>query len=417
MCIRRLTASLLASLWAGLVLGLLAPGAAGEEQDLADVYTVREVPVDVTAETAAAARETAHAQGHVAAMERLLARLLPRADLAGVPPFGAGEVAQLVKDFEVADERTSDVRYLARMTFRFRPEAVRGFLRARGLPYAEVQSKPVVVVPVFGAEGRARLWDEANPWRAAWARRPPGGGLVPLVVPLGDLGDIAALDAHQALAGDLDRLSALAQRYGAEDVVVTQAVLLGDPEAGQATVQVGTSRLGRQQHATIIENYAQEPEESVPDLFARAAEAVAAEVQERWKQQNLLHPGAQHRISVRVPVGGLADWLAIKSRLAGVAGVQESEVTMLSRAEARVEITFVGDEDQLTVAMAQNDLSLTFEPVGGWRLRLAGAEAAPEPAPGRPGLEPTPRAAQETTPEVAPTVAPASPGPNAPAIE
>ncbi len=71
---------------AALFLGwLLAAGLAGSLRTAdanSHVFTVSGVPVDVTAETAAAAREAAHAEGHVKAMEKLLARFLPRAEIA-----------------------------------------------------------------------------------------------------------------------------------------------------------------------------------------------------------------------------------------------------------------------------------------------------------------------------------------------
>ena len=173
------------ALFLGLLLavaGLAVPVRSADARS--HVFTVSGVPVDVTAETAAAARETAHAEGHVKAMEKLLARLLPRDELGLPRPLNAAEILAYVQDFSVANERTSDVRYLSELTFRFRPEPIRELLRANGLQHAETMSKPVVVLPIFGIEGEAVLWGEANPWWAAWAARPPGGWLVPLTVPL-----------------------------------------------------------------------------------------------------------------------------------------------------------------------------------------------------------------------------------------
>ncbi len=362
---------------------------------------MRGVEVDVTAETAAAAREAAHAEGHVKAMRKLLARLLPRAEQGRLRQLEAEEILAYVQDFEVAHERTSDVRYLASLTFRFKPEPMRELLRANGLLHAETMSKPVVVLPVFGTAGEAKLWDEDNPWWAAWAARPPGGWLVPLVVPLGDLNDLTAIDAERALAGDAEGLSAIARRYGAEDVLVTQAVRLDDLETGQPTLQVGTSRFGRHAQQTVIANYVQAPEETPPQLLARAADAVDAELQEAWKQSNLLRPGSQRTIEATVPVSGLADWLEVQRRLKGVAAVRRTEVSELSRRKTEVAITFVGEEEQLVVAMAQSDLDLRLRPGSGWEIRLIGAAGADEPG-----------AAPASTAEPSAAQPPAAPAPS-----
>lgn len=366
----------LGALFLGILVFALGAGVAprtGSAQS--DVFTVSDVNVDVTAETAAAAREAAHAEGHVLAMQKLLARLLPRDEMARMRALELPQIVQYVRDFEVEDERTSDVRYLASLTFRFKADAVRDFLRTNSLLFAETQSKPVLVLAAYGPTGEAVLWEDTNPWARAWGVRRPDEWLVPLQVPLGDLGDVASVDASQALSGDRERLAALAKRYGTEDVLVTQAVLKGDPEAGTARVQVGSSRIGTQQLQTMLANYTQKPGESLAELLTRAADGVDADVQEAWKQRNLLRPGAQRRIIVSAPITGLADWLEVKRRLAGVAAVQKSEVTLMSRKRTEVDLTYVGDEQQLILALAQRDLSLSLNPVSGWQVRLSEAPA------------------------------------------
>lgn len=378
MWIRR--ASLTLTLGILLAVANSAVGPRGAEAG-SHVFTVTGVQVDVTAETAAAAREAAHAEGHVKAMAKLLARLLPRAELGSLRPFEAPQILAYVQDFSVGHERTSDVRYLAELIFRFRPEPVRELLRYNGLQHAETMSKPVVVLPIFGAGDEAVLWGEANPWWAAWAVRPPGGWLVPLIVPLGDLGDLAAVDAARALNGDAEALGAIARRYGAEDVLVTQSVLLGDPVADLASVQVGTARLGRYAQPTTVDTYRQPVGGTVEDLLALAAEAVDAALQETWKQGSLLNPGSQSQIAVTVPANQLAELLEVKRRLVGVAAVRSTEVTALSLSKTEMAITFVGGEAQLVLAMAQSDLNLALNPGTGWELRLAGSVMPAAPAP------------------------------------
>ncbi len=409
MWIRRLSGVLLPAF---LVAGLGSSGVAFAQARVDfNVFTVRGIEVDVTAETAAAAREAALAEGHVMAMQKLLARLLPREELARITPLNAEQAVGFVKDFEVATERTSDVRYLASLIFRFKPDAVRGLLRNDGLVHAETRSKPVLVLPVFGAAGEARLWEETNPWWKVWAQRQPEDWLVPLTVPLGDLGDISAIDADQALEGDMERLSAIAARYGAQDVLISQAVLLGDATLGEAVLQVGTSRLGAQMHQTIIENYQQLPSETAEALLARAAEAVDTEIQESWKQRNLLRPGSTRRkISVTVPLEGLDDWLKVKKRLKTVAAVQRSELSSISRSRTELVITFVGDERQLVLGMSQSDLVLSLNAVFGWELKLSEArDRARAPA--------TPLGAATGASPEQPPVGAAGPEPSAPASE
>ena len=76
----------------------------------ADLFTVYDIPVDATAEDAASARVAALEDGHRAAMTELLERIVPETPRLALVEFTPEEIAQLVQDFSVADERTSSVR-------------------------------------------------------------------------------------------------------------------------------------------------------------------------------------------------------------------------------------------------------------------------------------------------------------------
>ena len=76
-----------------------------------------------------------------------------------------------------------------------------------------------MVIPVYQSGATAVLWDDPNPWRDAWAQRPPaasgapsaGTGAVQFAVPLGDAGDIAVIDAAKARAGNAAALANIHQ--------------------------------------------------------------------------------------------------------------------------------------------------------------------------------------------------------------
>ena len=105
-----------------------------------DVFTVRNVAVDVTARTAAAARERALKDGQTRALLRLLERLVSRSALDRLPTIDQATANFLVRDFEIANEKTSSVRYLATLTYRFKRSEVRALLRREDIPFAETVS-------------------------------------------------------------------------------------------------------------------------------------------------------------------------------------------------------------------------------------------------------------------------------------
>jgi hypothetical protein len=80
-------------------------------------------------------------------------------------------------------------------------------------------------------------------------------------------------------------------------------------------------------------------------------------------------------------------------------------------------ITFVGDEDQLVLAMAQSDLNLAVYPGTGWQLSLAaGTRAQPAPTPVN-APAPAPAPAPEPAPGTAPPTVGGADAPSIPAAE
>lgn len=376
-------------------IALLAAGAA-RAQGGSDIFTVRDVAVDETAATAGEARQAALAAGQRRAFRRLMERLVPEEQQPRIPEVDAAALQYYVRDFSVNNERTSTVRYLADLTFRFDAEQVRGLLGGAGVAFAETRSKPVVVLPVFSdpASGPT-LWLEGNPWREAWARRRGDDGLVPLTVPLGDLGDISAIDAAQALAGDTAALAAIAESYDAEGVLVTAATLSGDPQAGSGQLRVETSRyVGGSAVDSQSDRLVQVSGEPYEAFLERAAARVDKVVQEAWKQQYMLQFGNQRSIMVFVPLGSLDDWLTVRRRLDGVPAIQQTSLNTLSRRQAQIEVSFVGDEERLTRDLAQRDLFLALRPDSNWELTRSDKPRPPAPtgeAEFAPAAEPLPQ--------------------------
>jgi hypothetical protein len=342
-----------------------------------DVYTVAPVPVDVTAASAAAARDQAIVEAEKRGFDLLMQRITLAGDRGKLPPVSTALLNEVVQGVEVAHERRSEVRYLADFTVHFQPQAVRQVLRQAGVGFVETPSKPVLVLPVLKQGAETTLWEDPNPWRDAWANASPVPGLVPLLRPLGELEDVQAIDAAAALQGADERLQAISQRYGGADVLVTAATLKTD--GPQHALDITSTRYtpgmpGAQQ--TWVDSAAANPGESDSALMARAAAEVVAQVEDAWKSANVLDTRQTGTLTARVPVQSLADWVAVRDRLSGIPAVRGSRLVSLDRSEARVEIHYVGDPEQLRSALAQRDLELAgADP--DWVLQRRGAPPPP----------------------------------------
>jgi hypothetical protein len=383
---------------AALVLLALLFGVSGPAVRAADddPFTVT-VPVDASADNAVNAREKARHDGEHRALAAIAERVVAG---SGASPKLAklddNAVTNLVASFEVANERMSAVRYLADYTFHFRPAETQRVLKSAGIsPNAATADavsgggKPAVMLPVYQAGGHAVLWDDPNPWRQAWAQLPPATGAAPLAVPLGDVGDIAAIDADKARAADAEALAAIAKKNGGDDVIVALAAAraAGKPEptgkpdiAGVVTAPPGapagldiTVRRYRQgklaeAHFAPIEA---KPGENPDALLQRAAAAIAADIQTGWKQETAGKFDQRGSLTATAPITGLDDWVKLRDRLASVGTIRKVDLMALSRQEAVVQIDYLGSVDQLQASLATAGLALAREDAGGdksWRL-------------------------------------------------
>jgi Uncharacterized protein conserved in bacteria (DUF2066) len=356
-----------------LLLGVI-PGwrfALAEEQSPDFSATVR---VDATADSAAAARDLARIDGQRKALAVVIDGLSGSPDSAKLPKLDDKAITDMVESFEVANERMSAVRYIADYTFHFRPSKVRRLVHVVdnasvetvNKPPSEAASKPavpesvpkpIVVLPVYQDGGRIVLWDDPNPWREAWGQRSPEtSGNIRLTIPLGDAGDLAAIDADRATEGKPEALTAIAQRNGGSETIVALATARreGDHISGLelSIKRYQSGRLADTQSTTLDAH----SDESEGDLLKRVADAAASEIVA--KRNANLHTDQQATLSAAVPISSLGDWIQVRDRLASVPTVRKVDLLSLTRQEARIQLRYVGSSDQLRSSLAEVDLDL-----------------------------------------------------------
>lgn len=341
------------------------------------VYTVSGVAVDETADSELAAKTAGLVNGKRDAWRRLMERLTLSGDADRAPQPGDAAIENLIRDLSIDDERFGGGRYLAELTVRFVPSAVRDVMRRAGLSYAETQSRPLVVLPLYQVAGVVMLWDDGNDWFDAWAGLELPESLVPLIVPLGDLSDVSTVSARQVLNEDRDAIAGMARKYGATGVFVAVAQDRTAP-GGQPEVDVAVLA-----HAPGFEDWIEVvafsagPDGDISELLVRAAHGAVAAIDDRWKRDNLVRPDeAAETLRVRAPIDSLSHWLGIKRGLAGASPtVREVTLVELSTVMALVDIGYAGGLEQLQRTLSRQGLRLEPAPDGdGWTLLASRGE-------------------------------------------
>ena len=75
-------------------------------------------------------------------------------------------------------------------------------------------------------------------------------------------------------------------------------------------------------------------------------------------------------MAIAIPITGIKHWLLIQKRLKKVALIRNLVLVLLALDEARVNLHYVGEPEQLQVALGQADLAMVQED-GEWVIYLA----------------------------------------------
>ena len=324
------------------------------------VYTATGIDVDVTGDIATL-RDQALLQGQRLGLQKVLAQIAPAERVQSLTLPSDDVISSWVQDFQIEQEKASATHYIGRFTFRFLAEPVQQFLAGNNVAFAQVQTKRVLVLPVYTDEtGNSALWGPANLLLLPWGAKAPNASLVPLVLPSGDVSDSATLSATQALAGDMQRLAALAQRYGAAEVLVTEVKAAPVGPDGKQSFTVSATRYGRGAATQFSETVSGDPA-TMEDLLGQTVDHTINWVQGQVREANMVDASRQTTMMVDVPLTSLKQWVDIKTQLGGVPSLKSVRLVSLTRTLAVLDIMFLGDVPHFQRSLAQQNLALDLQ--------------------------------------------------------
>jgi len=333
-------------------------GAAGPIET--SVFAVQGVAVDVTSTDAASAKNQALMDVQVKAFFELVARLgSPELALELQQTLKPEDIAPYLRSLSIEQETSAPGRYIGRFTVRFLPEKMQKFFADRGIRIPTDQAEPLLIVPVFRSPEGNRLWED-NPWRKAWIDLKGEQGLVPLIVPLGDLEDTQTLTVDDALRGDAIKLEALRKRYGAPSLLVAQAELKAD--GGLHVYVEGETKLGKVAVNKIYTASADEP--GPPEALAVAAfqrlvfKAYKEQEQQVAAAEAAKQANSQQSLDVAVPFTSPREWNAIRSRILTTPNVVGVDLSSLSADGAVIRLVFTRTVEELQGNMQAAGLNL-----------------------------------------------------------
>jgi len=354
---------------AAVVAVVFAAAGVGARANQQTLFLVRDVPAKGEGKTDAAAQRSAAFRSAAKALRQLLRRVTARRDHRRLPRVSARNAHAMIKGLEVvrAKRLGSDKgrSFDGALSFLFDPEKVGALLEARGIGWSDKRSAPVLVLPVWTADGGLKLWDGPNPWRDAWEARKAEPGLVPIILPDGSVQDLQAIDAAQTAKRDTKALEVIAKKYEAQQVLVTVA---RKDDRGRARVAVWLYSL-RNGTVDKLESVIRRGENGLE----RAVASLASRLTERWKAQVIVPAGPVRATNVVAQFDGIEAWTRIQESLDAAPAVTGYKVVRFSAGDAFLTLSHKGTPDSLPALLRAFGLRLT-RTQSGWLLR-----AAPKP--------------------------------------
>lgn len=365
-------------------------------QEAGQAYQVPDVAVDITVDQPAQARDTALAQAQSKAFEILAGRFASTERKIPAPP--AQELAGMVSSFEMQKEHVAGKRYMGTFSIQFDPAKVRTYLESHNVHYQEAAPIKVLILPVTNEEHREILWEEVTPWRAAWFERSHQNGLLTIILPEGDLQDVALIGASDASLSDLGKVNELARKYTV-DAIISAIYPAKDSKGRDAVMLVRADKDGTRHEAVWVDASTEKEDKkikdekdkkdstaapiSLPALVAASVRAVEDQHAATTRPKNPLLgqpvgagepslPAASGQLlSVQVPSPTLADWARTQRKLSAVTSLSRIQVKSMARGLVTVELETQTPVVELQPELAKQGLYLALIGNGGWELRAA----------------------------------------------
>ena len=335
------------------------------------LFVVEGVKVDVTADDAVSAQEQAFEQAQLQAFKILANRMVAEGDITNMADPDANTIASMIKDYEVSNEKISAVRYVGEYTFHFDPKAMGNYFSISGVQYTDTKSKPLLVLPVFQTNGKTTIWGPENLWLKTWASTQFGATLVPMEVPIGDLDDVADINDDNALRFERKSLDRMLLRYNAREAAIMIAVpdrALSElteeqPAAGNLRISIYRTDRGSAEYVSDFVLQAQNGQ-SVKALYEQAVLHGLQALQKNWKKRTAASAAQSQYFYVRMPVDNLSELVEAQSVLRTLPGLTNISIVSVKPVEARLLLTFRGDETRLREALRSGSSYLLSQPYG-----------------------------------------------------
>ncbi len=323
------------------------------------IYTIYNISIDETASTSSRASRAAVRAAQREALEKLFRKIIREEDQAGLPALTDGQITELVSGLEVANEKSSRVRYIADFTVHFSRDKIYNFLSEKQIPFAETLSNAVSILTVLELDGAAVLWEKTNDWRTAWVDFDTANNLVPIEVIPSTLSNRLSITAWQAQQGNRELLQKFADKQGLRKLYVMSARIENNVTVGRNTLELIIFSNGEDTYAYKTAIDIDYTTDEIENLYNEAIKKATYWLDNQWKEKVMIHFGTSSHLNLNIKFDRSEDWFEIKKRLESISLIRKVTFRKFTLSAVDVEIEHSGEVEQIILSLEQEDLILS----------------------------------------------------------
>ena len=341
-----------------LSLAISEPALAANNRCKEPIFGAAGIRIDQRAENASKARDMGIRNAAERAFAIVLDRLLPTAE--GQAQFMAAHDLDDFSDFtHIVEENNLEQRYIATLDFCFDAARLRQAMIAAGLQWSELQSPPILVVPVWKGPDGARAWYRDNKWLAGWWDAVASyNGLLSLRQLDRNLINERQFRGEDLADANPVKLAAAASLVKAEQIMVVMAALDYD---GSKPVITITARLF-DKNGQLLTDILYGDQMILTNLDQDGLDEmrwkIIAKMDSSWHMANLIDGAVADYLTVFMPVSSVKDWAKRLTALNEVAVIQSYDILSLDTKGGQVVLRLVGSREALGNALAAHMLEL-----------------------------------------------------------
>lgn len=350
-----------------ILVGLWFPTVLLAQQYTNEITLESEVYVDISSETPADVQQKAIEEAEQRGFSQLLARFTPDDRIHVLENTSPREVTAIVRGVEVLNEKIVGSRFRGTLRVLYSADGLDRIIEKRLEERPEIidtlNTRSILVFPIYAQDGNVLLWEEDNKWREIWDELGLQRGKATILTPYADATDMQLMPTKTVLSANYKDFAPLRERYGVRDIVVLAAEYFRGEDTHLKVMQ---RYIGRNLNDVSELTYRADPQENQHMLMQRAASDIAHFITYKLDtgivKEEIHSSDTLTKLLIVIPLSSISEWTDLQKRLIAIPQIDKVHLKAMAADQVDAELYYKGLEDVLEDNLKQHNINYHKHP-------------------------------------------------------